>query len=137
MFRDADHGFVNNLGIMVCCHAVAFKEGESGTHCGPFVSIDERLSLGDMKSIGGRDIKQIAVSVEIDILRMENSGLQGGPIPYPRGTAKSIDCVVVDFRNLFERKESRRVHYLANLLKSSACLMRTLSLAVLKAEASM
>ncbi|HEY4301284.1 MAG TPA: hypothetical protein VGM73_10445 [Candidatus Didemnitutus sp.] len=60
--RDSDHGVVKLVAVEdTWIDAVDFKKDQRGAHRRPFVSIDERLILGDVKSVRRRDVSQVAL----------------------------------------------------------------------------
>jgi hypothetical protein len=56
--------------------AIDFKEINRGLHTGTFVAVKVGLAFGDMESIRGGDLIQVAVAVEIDVLRLRYGRLQ-------------------------------------------------------------
>jgi hypothetical protein len=72
LFRDGNHGVVQFLRALGHGDTITLQEHQSCCHAGAFVSIKERLGLGNVESISCRNVEQISLRVVIDVPRMND-----------------------------------------------------------------
>jgi hypothetical protein len=75
-FRDGDHGIIQRHGVKIGRHAVQFEKQECRSHAGTFIAVKTSLGLGDVKSVGGGDIEQVAVAVIVGVPGLSDGALK-------------------------------------------------------------
>src|SRR5690606_31415495 len=110
MISDTDHGLIDSHGIAFEWIAVCFQEhNRSGRSCA-FVSIQKRLSLGNVIAIGCCNIKDISLIIKIDVLRMINSRFKSISIPDSILSSKTSQTPLMKHFDFFNAQENKLTH---------------------------
>lgn len=86
-------------------NAIDFKKNDGRLYPGAFVAIQVSLAFGDMERIGGSDLVQIAVTVEMDVLRLRDCRLNGILAAHSVQTTPRFNLMLVNRVDLVPRQK--------------------------------
>lgn len=90
LFRDRDHGVVKCEVIRVFRKTVRREKDERRCDRRALVAVQKCLRFGKVKSVRGSNVKEIAASVEIRVLRRSESRFHETAISNPCRSAEPV-----------------------------------------------
>ncbi len=125
-----DHRPFQGLGCRCNGNSIDFQEDKSCSSGNPLVAVDERLSLGEVEGVSGRDIEQIATHIPEGVPCGSEGGIHKPRLPYSRLPAVFRQGTVVESIYLRQGQESWSVRrHCARRWSSSRCSVNTRSAA--------
>jgi hypothetical protein len=102
MASQTNHGFVcGQLRQRGGIDSVDFKKIGGSLDHSPLVAVKEGLAFGDMEGVGGGDFEEVAVTVEIHVLRLGYGRFQRIFVADPGQAAPRLNLFLVNRVDLF------------------------------------
>lgn len=115
VFRIRDHGFVK-LCLNPWCpahgDAVQFQKQQCGTDFSAFVTVKETLRFGNVKGVGRRDIKLIAVRIKKRVVRGCQCGVELAGLTQASGSSITFQRLFVKSNNF---TDFQKIKHLSDL----------------------